>query len=51
MRPKREITAVVEGIMLALWGKGLDTYGIAKHLGLPESEVYNRILHLREKTR
>lgn len=38
---------VVDGLILALWRKKMDTYDIAKQLHLREHQVANRLLHLR----
>jgi hypothetical protein len=43
---------VKEGLIVALWQTaGLDTYDIAKKLGLHEWQVHNLLLHLREGQR
>jgi hypothetical protein len=36
--------------ILTLWREKFDTYDIAKQLGVPEHEVANRLIHLREKS-
>lgn len=48
VRDLREMTPVDEGLILALWRQGLDTLSIARHLHLTESQVYNRLWHLRQ---
>lgn len=35
--------------ILALWREGFDTYDISLRLGVHESEVANRLLHLRNQ--
>ncbi|MCK1541426.1 hypothetical protein IVB12_05395 [Bradyrhizobium sp. 179] len=47
----QEMTLVDDGLILALWKQGLDTYDVAKRLGLHEWQVANRLLHLRETMR
>jgi hypothetical protein len=34
-----------------LWKRGYDTMAIAQRLGCKESEIYNRLLHVREAGR
>jgi DNA-binding CsgD family transcriptional regulator len=44
------IDLVKEGLIVALWRTaGLDTYEIAKKLGVREWQVSNLLLHLRER--
>lgn len=38
---------VVDGLILALWRKKLDTFDIAKQLHLREYQVANRLMHIR----
>ena len=38
-----------EVMILPLWRKGHDTFQIAKALGIPEYEVANRLLKLRDQ--
>lgn len=38
---------IVDGLILALWRKQLDTFDIAKPLHLREHQVANRLLHIR----
>jgi hypothetical protein len=45
------LTLVDDGLIMALWKQGLDTYDIAKKLRLHEWQVANRLLHLREAMR
>lgn len=40
-----------ECMILPLWQRGFDTLVIANTLCLPEYEVYNRLLMLRERRR
>jgi hypothetical protein len=42
-------TMIGDAVILALWHQRLDTCSIASHLGLPESQVHNRLLHIRER--
>jgi hypothetical protein len=38
-----------DGVMVALWKRGKDTYDIARLMGFThESEVANRLAHLRD---
>jgi hypothetical protein len=46
-----EMTLVDDGLIMALWKQGLDTFDIAKQLHLHEWQVANRLLHLREAAR
>jgi len=41
--------AVADGVILALWHQKLDTLSIARHLRVRESEIYNRLLHIRDR--
>jgi hypothetical protein len=41
------VSAVADGVILALWRQGLDTSAIAQHTKLAEWQVYNRLIHLR----
>lgn len=44
--------AVSDGVLLALWrNMKLDTYDIARRVGLPESTVYNRLPKIRNAIR
>lgn len=45
------ITLVDDGLIMALWKQGLDTFDIAKQLHLHEWQVANRLQHLREAAR
>jgi len=47
-RHEIEFGLVEDGVILALWEKGLDTRKIARHLGCPEHQIANRLLHIRE---
>jgi hypothetical protein len=38
---------IADAVILALWIKGLDTLAIAQHLKCPESQIYNRLFHIR----
>lgn len=38
---------ITDGMMLALWNQGCDTYDIAKRLELHEYQVVNRLHRLR----
>jgi hypothetical protein len=44
-------TDVDDGLILALWKQGIDTLDIARRLGVHESEVANRLFHIREAAR
>jgi hypothetical protein len=46
-RGEAELGLIEDGVILALWQKGLDTRKIARHLGCPEHQVANRLLHIR----
>jgi hypothetical protein len=46
-----ELTTATEGVILALWRKQYDTADIARLTKIPESRVYNRLLHVREAAR
>lgn len=37
--------------LLQLWDSGADTYVIALQLGIPEHEVANRLIRIREERR
>jgi DNA-binding CsgD family transcriptional regulator len=41
------LTPETEGVILALWRQSYDTFSIARHVGLRESTIYNRLLHIR----
>lgn len=47
--PRRE--AVRDDEILSLWSAGRDTYAIALQLGVPESEVANRLPRILENRR
>lgn len=48
-RRDQQLPDVIEdGVILALWHERLDTYAIAKHLGRPEFQIANRLLHIRD---
>jgi DNA-directed RNA polymerase specialized sigma24 family protein len=42
------VTVAHDGLILMLWKQGLDTYEIAKRIGLREHQVANRLLRIRE---
>jgi DNA-binding CsgD family transcriptional regulator len=44
---KPDVTLTHDGVMLLLWKSGLDTFEIAKRIGLHESQVANRLWKLR----
>ena len=46
-RHEIEFGLVEDGVILALWEKGLDTRKIARHLGRREHEVANRLFRVR----
>lgn len=35
--------------ILRMWRNGMDTYSISKFLEVHESEIYNRLLHIRSQ--
>ena len=43
--------AMTDGLMLALWKQGLDTYAIAKRLRIEEHQVANELPRLRKTIR
>lgn len=45
----RVLTNSDEWGILALWHQGFDTYDISLRLGVHESEIANRLMHLRER--
>ncbi|WP_197433597.1 hypothetical protein [Bradyrhizobium sp. CCH5-F6] len=45
------LTDVDDGLIVALWKQGLDTYAIAKQLHVFEWQVANRLFHIREANR
>lgn len=50
--PRRHTDRVVtDDELLFRWRAGLDTYAIALQVGIPESEVANRLPHIREERR
>lgn len=46
---RAEVTLTHDGVMLLLWKSGLDTFEIAKRIGLHESQVANRLWKLRSE--
>lgn len=46
-----DVSPLEDGVILALWKQGLDTFAIAVHLGRPEFQIANRLLHVREAAR
>jgi len=55
MRARRRTAHFVspqqECMIIPLWRRGMDSLEIAKALGVPEHEIYNRLLLLRERLR
>lgn len=45
------VSPQAECMILPLWRRGYDTLVIANTLCLPEHEIYNRLLMLRERRR
>jgi hypothetical protein len=45
-----DVSLLEDGVIMALWGQGIDTVAIARHLGRPEFQIYNRLWDLA-KTR
>ena len=43
-----DVTMIHDGVILALWKEKMDTFEIAKKLGLRESQVANRLRFIRE---
>jgi hypothetical protein len=53
-RPERTsyfVSIQAESMILPLWRQGKDTLDIARALSLPEHEIANRLLRMREKYR
>lgn len=44
-----EVTLEHDGMIAFLWKSGLDTFEIAKRIGLHESQVANRLWKLRSE--
>lgn len=47
LQHRPEVTFAHDGMIAFLWKSGLDTFEIAKRLGLHESQVANRLGQLR----
>lgn len=48
---RRKLDDTEEYGILTLWRFGLDTLDIAREMGVHESVVANRLMHLREEAR
>jgi hypothetical protein len=42
-----DLDYIADGVILALWRQYIDTLQIAKHMNIPEWQVHNRLLHIR----
>lgn len=47
LRHREEVTLTHDGMIVFLWKSGLDTFEIAKRIGLHEYQVANRLWKLR----
>lgn len=47
LRHSEEVTLTHDGMIVFLWKSGLDTFEIAKRIGLHEHQVANRLWKLR----